>query len=727
MIFTKRKMRFPDGRRDAGLNVRASSRAGWIHGLFAALAMIMNGGTFAADASLEAASFSSLPGNQVEIKLALSSPLTRQPISFSIDNPARIAFDLPDTANKLEKKNQPIGIGMARSLSIVEANGRTRIVVNMIKMTAYDTRIEGSNFYITLKDAGTESTTTKPAQESARISVAPSQHNISKIDFRRGAKGEGRITVNLGDATTPVDVRREGGKVVVDFSDTTLPKNLEQRLDVIDFATPVQNIETSAQGRNIRMVISASGNYDHLAYQSDTKFTIEIRAVSKEEKEAKEKQQPTYKGERLSLNFQNIDVRAVLQIIADFTKLNIVTSDAVTGNLTLRLQNVPWDQALDIVLKTKGLAMRQIENVIMIAPSEEIAAREKQEMETKKQVEELEPLRSELIQINYAKASDLADLLKSEKNSLLTKDRGNVTVDERTNSLLVQDVSDKLAEIRKLIIKLDIPVRQVLIESRVVIANDTFSKDLGVRFGGTAIKQNGNNGVITTSGSANGTDTITGSALSNLQSNGQPFPVNLPTLPNRLNVNLPVVNPSAGKLALAILGSDYLLDLELSALQAEGRGEIVSSPRVITADRREATIKQGTQIAYIRPGGVGAVSTVEFKDALLGLKVKPQITPDGNIIMDLVVTKDTVGQILNGVPSIDKKEVNTQVLVANGDTVVLGGVYETVRTKRVTGIPFLSELPGVGRLFRNTGTVDDKVELLIFVTPKIVNEAVAVR
>lgn len=727
MIFTKRKIRYPDGRQDNGRNAKTISRTGWTYSFFATLAMIANGGAFAANTTLERASFSSLPGNQVEIKLTLSSPLTTPPISFSIDNPARIAFDLPDTTNKLEKKNQPIGIGMAKSLSTAEANGRTRVVVNMIKMVSYDTRTEGSNFYITLKDAAAEPAAVKPAQENTKVDAAQSQHNINNIDFRRGVKGEGRITVNLGDAATPVDVRREGGKVVVDFSDTALPKKLEQRLDVIDFATPVQNIETSAQGRNVRMVISASGNYDHLAYQSDNKFTIEVKTVSKEEKEAKEKQQQAYKGERLSLNFQNIDVRAVLQIIADFTKLNIVTSDAVTGNLTLRLQNVPWDQALDIVLKTKGLAMRQIENVIMIAPAEEIATREKQEMEAKKQVEELEPLRSELIQVNYAKASDLADLLKSEKNSLLTKDRGNVTVDERTNSLLVQDVSDKLAEIRKLITKLDIPVRQVLIESRIVIANDTFSKDLGVRFGGTAIKQNGNSGIITTSGSANGTDTLTGSALSNLQSSGQPLPVTMPTLPNRLNVNLPVVNPSAGKLALAILGSDYLLDLELSALQAEGRGEVVSSPRVITADRREASIKQGTQIAYIRPGGVGAVSTVEFKDALLGLKVKPQITPDGNIIMDLVVTKDTVGQILNGVPSIDKKEVNTQVLVGNGDTVVLGGVYETVRTKRVTGIPFLSELPGVGRLFRNTGNVDDKVELLIFVTPKIVNDAVAVR
>ncbi|MEQ6340868.1 MAG: type IV pilus secretin PilQ [Gammaproteobacteria bacterium] len=705
--------------RTAGMNI--------LMGLF-----LIHGAATAADTrpapstSMNAVSFSSLPGNQVQIKFALSSPVT-QPLSFSTDNPARIAFDFPDTANKISPKNQPVGLGMVKSINTVEVNGRTRAVLNLVKMAPYETRTEGSNFYVTLKEDNANPAMANAAQGATGATSSAPAHDISKIDFQRGPKGEGRVIANLSDPATVVDVRKEGGKIIVDFSNTRLPPNLEQRLDVTDFATPVQNIETSAQGRNVRMVISAAGNYDHIAYQADTRFTIEVKGISKEEQDIKEKQQPTYKGERLSLNFQNIEVRAVLQIIADFTKLNMVTSDTVTGNLTLRLQNVPWDQALDIVLKSKGLAMRQTGNVILVAPSEEVSAREKQELESKKQIEELEPLRSELIQINYAKAADLANILKSKENSLLTKDRGNVTIDERTNALLVQDVADKLAEIRRLLVKLDVPIRQVLIEARVVIANDTFSKDLGVRFGASGVKANGNNGVITTSGSAAGTDTVVSSALGNLQSSGQPFPVGMPSLPNRLNVNFPVLNPSAGRLALAILGSDYLLDLELSAMQAEGRGEVVSSPRVITADRKEATIKQGTQIAYIRPGGIGGTSTVEFKDALLSLKVKPQITPDNHIIMDLLVTKDTVGQILNGVPSIDKKEVSTQVLIANGETVVLGGVYETVRSKKVTGIPFLSELPGIGYLFRNTGNVDDKVELLIFVTPKVVNDAVSVR
>ncbi len=676
-------------------------------------------------ASMDAVSFASLPGNQVQIKFTLSSPAA-QPLSFSTDNPARIAFDFPGTTNKVSPKNQPVGLGMVKSINTVEVNGRTRAVLNLVKMVPYEARTEGSNFYVTLKEDSAPAMATAAQNVAGTTSSAPA-HGISKIDFQRGPKGEGRVIANLSDPATVVDVRKEGGKIIVDFSNTRLPKNLEQRLDVTDFATPVQNIETSAQGKNVRMVISAAGNYDHIAYQADTRFTIEVKGISKEEQDLKEKQQPTYKGERLSLNFQNIEVRAVLQIIADFTKLNMVTSDTVTGNLTLRLQNVPWDQALDIVLKSKGLAMRQTGNVILVAPSEEVSTREKQELESRKQIEELEPLRSELIQVNYAKAADLANLLKSKENSLLTKDRGSVTIDERTNTLLVQDVPDKLAEIRRLLIKLDVPIRQVLIEARVVIANDTFSKDLGVRFGASAVRGNGNNGIITTAGSAAGTDSVVRGAVDNLQSSGQPFPVGVPSLPNRLNVNFPVINPSAGRMALAILGSDYLLDLELSAMQAEGRGEVVSSPRVITADRKEASIKQGTQIAYIRPGGIGGTSTVEFKDALLSLKVKPQITPDNHIIMDLLVTKDTVGQILNGVPSIDKKEVSTQVLIANGETVVLGGVYETVRSKKVTGIPFLSELPGIGRFFRNTGNVDDKVELLIFVTPKVVNDAVSLQ
>lgn len=674
--------------------------------------------------ALEDVSFSTLPGNFVQLKLTLSSE-PKAPLSFSIDNPARIIFDFQGATSKISKKSQSIGLGMVKSMNFVEDKGRTRVVLNLVKPVAYETRIDKNQFYITLSDRGADSATA--IVRGTANKTAPGR-NINKIDFHRGAKGEGRVVIALSDPTAAVDVRKEGGKLVVDFADTRLPANLAQRLDVVDFATPVQNIETFTQGKHVRMVISATGNYDHLAYQSDTRFTVEVKGLTKEEQEVADKSKPAYKGERLSLNFQNIEIRAVLQIIADFTGLNMVTSDTVTGNLTLRLKNVPWDQALDIVLKTKGLSMRQVGNVILVGPSEEMAAREKQELESKKQIVDLEPLRSELIQVNYAKAADLAAILKSKENSLLTKDRGNVTIDERTNTLLVQDVADRLAEIRKLIVKLDIPVRQVLIESRIVIANDNFSKELGVRFGASAVRRNGNNGVITSAGSLAATNTTVSSALSNLASGGSAnvFPVTLGSLSDRLNVNLPVSSP-AGRIGISILGSDYLLDLELSAMQAEGRGEIVSSPRVITANRKEATIKQGTQIGYVRPGGVGAVSSVEFKDALLGLKVTPQITPDNHIIMDLLVTKDSVGEVFNGIPSIDKKEVETQVLVDNGETVVLGGVYETVRNRQVDGIPFLGELPWVGALFRRTANVDDKVELLIFVTPKILNDSVTLK
>ncbi len=674
--------------------------------------------------ALESASVATLSGNQIQLKLTLSST-PETPLSFNIDNPARIVFDFPNTANKTSRKSQSIGIGMAKNMNFIESNGRTRVVLNLVKPLAYETRIENNSFYITLTDHVTDNVTAG-APRSANDKRSISSRNVNKIDFNRGPKGEGRVVVVMSDPTASVDVRKEGGKLIVDFSDTELPANFAQRLDVMDFATPVQNIETFAQGRNVRMVISANGAYDHLAYQSNTRFTIEVKGLTKEEQEAIEKDRPIYKGERLSLNFQNIEIRAVLQIIADFTGLNMVTSDAVTGNLTLRLKNVPWDQALDIVLKTKGLSMRQVGNVILVGPSEDMAAREKQELESKKQIISLEPLHTELIQVNYAKAADLAEILKSKDNSLLTKERGSVTIDERTNTLLVQDVSDKLAEIRKLIVKLDIPIRQVLIESRIVIASDNFSKELGVRFGGTAVRRNGNNGLVTTSGGLASTETSTNSALNNLRNTGSPFPITLGSLSDRLNVNLPVISP-AGRIGVSILGADYLLDLELSAMQSEGRGEIVSSPRVITANRKEATIKQGTQVGYVRPGGVGAVATIEFKDALLGLKVTPQITPDNHIIMDLVVTKDSVGELFNDIPSIDKKEVSTQVLVDNGETVVLGGVYETVRSRQVNGVPLLSELPWIGALFRKTTNVDDKVELLIFVTPKILHDGVALR
>ena len=698
--------------------------------------------------TLQDISYTSLPGDRVEIKLTLSGP-PAPPISFTIDNPARIALDFPNTTLGLAQKSQQIGLGIARSINAVEAKGRSRVVLNLVQLAPYETRIEGNSVYLTLGGSvggeapATAVAQTAPAAASAAVAApaqasAPAARGLESIDFRRGDKGEGRVVVTLSDPSTGVDIREQGGKILVDFANSALPEALERRLDVTDFATPVKTVETSARGKNVHMEITPSGEYDHLAYQAGNLYTIEVKPLTKAEQEAAKKEKLGYTGEKLSLNFQSIDVRAVLQLIADFTGLNMVVSDSVQGNVTLRLKNVPWDQALDIILKSRGLGMRQIGNVIQVAPTEEIAAREKLELESQKQVAELAPLRSEFIRVNFAKASDLAALLKSKENSLLSA-RGNVTIDDRTNTLLVQDTADKLIEVRKLVTTLDIPQRQVLIESRIVIANNDFSKNLGVRFGVTGVKKNGNDGILTTSGTLAGTNNTVASAVENIRNSGQPFPVELPSGPtsnipriipvlpnpdNRLNVNLPVSTP-AGQIAFAILGSNILLDLELSALQAEKRGEVLSNPRVVTSNQKEASIEQGVEIPYLTASSSGAV-TITFRKAVLELKVKPQITPDDHIIMDLSLKKDTVGQTIqlfgSLVPSIDTREVVTQVLVGNGETVVLGGVYEQTDSKEVDRVPFLGDLPGVGALFRTTRTTDDKRELLMFVTPKILKD-----
>ncbi len=676
--------------------------------------------------TLESVNFSSLPSGQVQITLTTSGPAP-QPLTFAIDNPARVAVDLPNTVNKVVQRTQNIGMGTARSLNIGEARGRTRVVLHLVRIVPYDTRVEDNKVIVTLKDNAAETAGTPVPIAGARPATlvnAPlnsGAQSIRNVDFRRGIHGEAQIAVKLSSPSIPADIRREGNSVIVDFQNARLPEELQRRLDVTDFATPVKSVDTFMQGGNVRMVISATGDYEHLAYQSDDLFTVEVKPRAK--KEVQTTKEPGYSGERLSLNFQNIEVRSVLQLIADFTGLNIVVSDSVTGSLTLRMQNVPWDQALDIILKTKGLDKRRNGNVILVAPGEEIAKRERVELEAKKQHVELAPLQAEFVQINYAKASDIASLLKAKENTLLSP-RGNVTVDERTNTLLLQDTADKIEDIRRLVAKLDIPVRQVLIESRIVIANNDFSKELGVRFGGTLVRK-ADDGVAATTGGVAGTDEIVNDAVGNIQATGQPFPVGLPQLNNRLNVNLPVTNP-AGRIAFALLGSDYLIDLELSALQAEGRGEVISSPRVITANQREARIEQGVEIPYQEASSSGATS-VSFKKAVLSLSVTPQVTPDDRIIMDLSVTKDSVGGVFNGIPSINTREVTTQVLVNNGETVVLGGIYEQTRSNEVEKVPLLGDLPAIGALFRTTRKVDDKSELLVFVTPKIVKDTIGLR
>jgi len=705
------------------------------------LAILLAAGTArgaddAATPRLDDIQFSSLPGNRVQVDLVMSSAV-KEPRSFTTDTPARIALDFPDTTSNLAKKSLSIGVGVVRSVVAVQGKNRTRVVLDLVKMVPYQTRVDGRHYYITVEGGEVAAATpaipmTTATEAGTPMAASAAPFKLDAIDFRRGDNGEGRVLITLSDASIPVNIHEEGGKIILDFAGTSVPKELVRRLDVVDFATPVTMVDTYPVGKDTRMVITAKGNYEHLAYQAERQFTVEVKPVTQSAKEAAKKNESGYSGEKLSLNFQDIDVRSALQIIADFTGLNMVVSDTVKGSISLRLKNVPWDQALDIILKTKGLGMRKMGNVMLVAPSVEISTREKDELEAQRKITELEPTHSELIQINYAKAADIAAFLRAKgksgstaastggtaaPSSSLLSDRGTVTVDERTNSLLVQDTASRLAEIHKMVTQLDIPVRQVLIESRIVIANDDFSRDLGARFGVTNVGKNGNSGVVSVSGSATGNGTVVDSALSNLSSTGQPFPVTLPSLSNRLNVNLPVASP-AGSIGLAILGKNSLVDLELSAMQAEGHGEVVSNPRVITANQKEATIEQGVEIPYQEASSSGATS-VSFKKAVLSLKVTPQITPDDRVIMDLNVSKDSVGQIYNNVPSVNTRAINTQVLVENGETVVLGGIYESTRSKEVSKVPLLGDIPYLGALFRNTTQVDNKVELLIFVTPKI--------
>lgn len=672
-----------------------------------------------------------LPGNKQQIALTMSGPATT-PKAFTIDNPARIALDLPDTTNGMDTRNLSIGSGMLQNITTVEAGGRTRVVVNLTALSPYSTTVNGNQLLINLNPVGGPGTTNTPdTSEPVQLAAAnnlvttggsPIQldrmNSISGLDFRRGPMGEGRIIFKLSSTGVVTDVRQEGGKLIVEFPGTVLTDNLQKRLDVMDFGTPVKYIDAISNKRGTRVVIvPATQNFEQLAYQSDNLFTVELKPMSPDDIEESRKAKFGYVGEKLSLNFQDIEVRSVLQLLADFTDLNIVVSDSVKGKLTLRLKNVPWDQALEIILQSKSLGKRQTGSVIMIAPAVEIAAREKIELEALKQKTELAPLRTEFFQANYAKATDLAKLLKTKEGGIMT-DRGTVTVDDRTNTLLISDTVDQLEIIRSLVHRLDIPIRQVLIESRIVIASDDFNKDIGVRWGASRNESNPGgaafgDGVVASGSSQGIQDLLNGETLGD----------------GRYNVNLPA-NNAAGSLgiALAKLPFGTLLELELSAMQAEGNGEVISSPRVITANQHEAYIEQGVEIPYLEATSSGA-SSVSFRKAVLGLTVTPQITPDDRIIMDLQVNKDTVGEIFGAgqlqVPSIDTREVSTQVLVNNGETVVLGGVYEQSILNKVDMVPFFGNLPLIGRLFQHTVNTDDKSELLVFVTPKIIKENVS--
>jgi len=672
--------------------------------------------------SLKEINFNALPGDRVEIQLSMTEAAAL-PNAFTIDQPARIALDFPNTNVALDKKTHEINIGIARSLTAIEAGGRTRVVINLTKLVEYNTAVEGNNIFITIGGSGQKKSGSfnKPI-----LSKRGAIESVADIDFRRGSKGEGRIVIKLNDPNTPIDIVKRGTKVLVTIKNSKLSTKLERRLDVIDFATPVQTVDAFNQGNDTKIIITSAGKYEHLAYQTDSLLTVDVkREIKLSEDEAKKKRKNyVYSGERLSLNFQNIEVRAVLQLIADFTGINMVTSDTVDGELTLRLKNVPWDQALDIILKTKGLDKRQNGNVMLIAPAEEMAQRDKVEIEARKSIQELAPIISETVQVNYSSALDFVRLIYGrtkgvsaggstggKRTSPYLSPRGRVSFDKRTNKLLLFDIQENVDKIIAMVKELDIPNRQVLIESRIVIAGTTFGKELGVRFGFNR----------STTGNT-GQNNQVGIGLSNNVTNADDVRQgNQPSAANRLNVNLP--SPSSfGTVALALARLPFgtLLDLELSAAQAEGRSETVSAPRIITANNNKAYIKQGFEIPYTSQTSSGATD-VEFKEAVLKLEVTPQITPDDNIIMKLLVKKDRPDFSQPG-PPIQKREVKTQVRVRNGETVVLGGVYEYTSTDNVAKVPFFGDLPLIGVLFRSHTESNDKSELLIFVTPKIISD-----
>ena len=681
-------------------------------------------------ANLQGLDVASLPGDRVELKLSFDEPVTA-PRGYTIEQPARIALDLPGVSNKLGSRNRELGVGNARSVNIVEAKDRTRLIVNLTSLAPYSTRVEGNDLYVLVGDASAAAarpSASTPASVTAvppKKTYGPQPKAISNIDFQRGEQGEGNVVITLSDASISPDIQEQGGKIRLDFAKTDLPESLRVRLDVKDFATPVQFVSATGSADRTSIVIEPVGLYDYLAYQTENRLTLSVKPLTQDDVERRKAERFAYTGEKLSLNFQDIDVRSVLQLIADFTDLNLVASDTVAGNITLRLQNVPWDQALDLVLKTKGLDKRQVGNVLLVAPADEIAARERQELESQKQIAELAPLRRELIQVNYAKATDMAKLFQSvtSADGASSDARGSVTVDDRTNSIIAYQTQDRLDELRRIIAQLDIPVRQVMIEARIVEANVDYDKALGVRWGGATRRGNwsvyGKDGATSFDNESGqvylpGTDTVGNVSL---QDGVAPVPF----------VDMGVLGSTSG-IGIGFLTDNVTLDLQLSAMEKTGNGEIVSQPKVVTSDKETAKILKGQEVPYQEASSSGATST-SFKEAALSLEVTPQITPDNRIIMEVKVTKDApdFARALNGVPPINKNEVNAKVLVNDGETIVIGGVFSNTQTKGVEKVPFLGDLPFLGRVFRRDIVSDNKAELLVFITPRIMNnQAIAV-
>ena len=657
--------------------------------------------------TLEDVSFSSLPGERLEVTLKFDGQ-PPEPSGYTIERPARIAVDLRDTTSGLNSRSIPLGSGNAQSMTVVETKDRTRLIFNLIELAPYETVRNNDSLVMTIGgDSGAAPVATASSGSAETMQSAPAADTLAGVDFRRGNNGEGRVIVDLGSPRAPVDLSELGGKIRLTMDGISVPADLRRRLDVTDFATPVSRIDTFVEDGNAVVEIRPEGNYDYIAYQSGSQFTVSVEKLTEEEAESRREQKFPYSGEKLSLNFQDIEVRSVLQLIADFTGLNLVASDTVGGSITLRLQNVPWDQALDLILKTKGLDKRQIGNVLLVAPADEIAAREKLELETTKQIAELAPVRLDIIQVNYAKAADIVGLIKEDKE--LISDRGFVSSDVRTNTISVRESTDKLEEIRRLVSTWDVPVRQVSIEARIVRAQTNVAENLGVRWGGAGYDVSGDN-VFSFGGSQEAVGEARDAA------GGGTGGI---TFPGALGVDLGVTGEGASSFAIGWGSDNFLVDLELSALETDGQAEVVSQPRVVTADRQTASIKSGEEIPYQEASSSGATS-VSFKEAVLSLEVTPQITPDDKIIMDLMVNQDSRGEVTGGIPSINTNEVTTQVLVGNGETVVLGGIFQSEVATQTTKTPFLGDIPYLGRLFKRTEKINERSELLIFITPKII-------
>jgi len=709
------------------INIVRTSLTGQIDRLWiVALSMLFSSTAFGV--VMEDIEFSSLPGDKTEIRMIFDGA-PPEPTGYTIEQPARIALDLSGVQSALSTKHHPLGSGNARSVTVVEAGDRTRVIVSMTELVAYSANIVGNSLYVLVgkddeglisnTDVGIAGATVTPTYEEEEFPL------VEEIDFRRGEDGEGRVIVRLSEVGIGVDVSSQGGNIRVEFANTVIPEALQRRLDVTDFATPVMMVDSLPEDGNTVMIVEPAGDFDYLAYQADNVFTLEVKPLTQSDIDSAE-QAFRFRGEKLSLNFQDIEIRSVLQLIADFTDLNLVASDTVAGRITLRLKNVPWDQALEIIMRTKGLDKRLIGNVLSVAPAAELQAREQLELEARQQLSELAPLRTEFIEVKYASAAEIFALFQSGGSEEgggegVISPRGSVIVDERTNSIIITETTDRINSFRQVLDRLDVPVRQVLIEARIVTATSSFGESLGVRWGSLGFRHYDDGETFGHfGGSLTTLDEI--KDANNAQGDDSGFSYNSE---DNLVVDLGA-GGAATTFAFGVVGEDYLLDMELSALETEGRGEVIARPKVITADKQSASIQSGDQIPYQEASSSGATST-QFVDAVLGLTVTPRITPDDRIIMDLEVNQDSIGAVFNGIPSIRTNSIETQVLVNNGETIVLGGVFQTVSSEGITKTPVLGDLPWLGHFFRNKTKSDDKQELLIFITPRLIRDSLTQR